>query len=449
MKNKFIILFLFIPVFVFSQVTIQGYVQDSLKNPLVAAQILVQDSTNARIIDYAITNDLGKYHLEILHYKGKAFLTVQSMGYAKKVVRLYLPENNETLVKNFTLRTVKTRLKEVVIKANAYPIEVKKDTVTYNVSKFINGSEEVVEDVLKKLPGIEVTDNGQISYHGKPIDKVLVENDNLVGKNYKVLTKNLSADIIRKVQVIENYIENKNLKGLANDNDKTVLNLQLKDNVKAKPYGNIGLSFGYKDFYNVGVNALGVNKKLKYYLLGTSNNIGLNSAPNDYISLTTNTDEIKGPPYLTSVGYIFPDLETKRVNFNHLYFGSSNLLLNIGKKIKIRNNLYLTKDKNLFNKISRTYYFLNTEGFTINEIQSLVREPLIGEGLLEAQYNMTNRADIDYKIKYRLGQTTYNGTQNTTELYFNELLQNKEQYVHQKMNYTNRINKHNALLINA
>ncbi len=446
-RNKFILFLLFIPFWSFSQTTLQGKVMDTLKSPLVAAQVLVYDSAQQGLIAYAITDAYGNYRLDIQKYFGPAILTAQSMGHKQKIVSLYLPGNNLTLTKNFILSRKETPLAEVVIKTEASPIEVKKDTVTYNVSKFTNGSEEVVNDLLKKLPGIDVGEDGVISYHGKQIDKVLIENDNLL-EDYKVLTKNLSANTIKKVQAIENYAENKNLKGIVND-DETVLNLQLKDNVKAKPYGNIKLAYGYKNFYEVNMNLLGVNKKVKYYLLGASNNIGINSAPNDYISLKTNIDKVRGPDYPTSMEYQFPNLKPRRVNFNHLYFGSSNLLLKLGDKLKVRNNLYFTKDRNLFNKISSTTYLLSSNNFSLDEIQSLVREPIIGKGLIEAQYALTKHSDIDYKIKYNLKQVKYNGSQNTIESFFNESLQNNEQYVHQNLDYTNRLNNHNALLINT
>jgi len=447
MKIKLIVLFLlFLPFFVFPQTTIQGSVQDTTQNPLVDAQILLRDSINSQIIGYAITNDLGKYQLKILKYYGSAFLIAQSLGYAKKELRILIPAG-EKVIRNFVLHATKIPLKEVEIKSKALPIEFKKDTVTYNVHNFTNGNESVVEDVLKKLPGIEVSENGKITYAGKPIEKVLIENDDLVGNNYKVLTKNLSSGIVKKVQVIENYLDDKNLKGIVNNSNKTVLNLQLQNNVKARPSGDIDISYGNKNYYSAGINLLGVNKKLKYYLLGTSNNIGVNSSPNDYISLTTNTDEVTSLPYQTTVGYVFPHLQTKRINFNHLYFGSSNLLINIGKKLKIRSNLYVTKDNNLFNKISQTDYLLNVSGFTINESQSLIRDPLIGEGFFGAKYNLTNHSDLDYKLKYRLAQTTYNGIRNTTESVFNEWLKNKEQYGYQNLNYIYRINKQSALSV--
>lgn len=448
MKNRLIVVFLLLPLFSFSQVTIQGTVEDSIKQPLIAAQVLVHDSTGKIFINYAVTDDNGNYRLEISKYQGPVILTAQSMGYAKKVMRFYIPGGEKLLTKNFTLQTKKTLLKEVVITASAYPMEVKKDTVTYNVNKFINGSEEVVEDVLKKLPGIEISEDGDISYKGRPIKKVLLEGDNLLGENYKVLTKNLGANTIKKVQAIDHYVENKNLKGIEKS-DKTILNLQLKDSVKAKPYGNTRLSYGDKSFYDISINALGVNKNVKYYLLGTSNNIGINNAPNDYISLTTNSDEIQGPSFMTSVGYEFPDLKVIRVNFNHLYFGSSNLLINVNKKLKIRNNLYLTKDRNLFNEIDRLTYLVNVGNLTINEIRSLVREPLIGEGFLEVQYALTNHSDLDYKIKYRAAATQFKGSQNSNDSIFNESLQNRERYIHQKIDYTHRINNHNALLVST
>ncbi len=449
MKIKLTLFILFLPILSFAQtVLIKGIVQDSTKLPLVGAQVLLYDSTQTFILNYAITNDSGFYKIITSKYNGNAFLTAQSMGYIKDNKPLYIPKAKHVIIKNFSLREKKVLLNEVIIKNNAHPMEGKKDTVTYNVNKFTNGSEEVVEDVLKELPGISVSENGKITYHGKPIDKVLVEGDNLLGKNYIVLTKNLSANTIKKIQAIENYIENKNLKGIEKSN-KTVLNLVLKNDIKAKPYANIGLGFGNNSFYDVGVNTLGVNKKIKYYLLGSSNNIGINSAPNDLISLSTYKDDVKGPPFLTSINYEFSGLNTNIVAFNYIYFCLSNLLLNINKKLKIRNNLYFTKDKNLFDKIKITKFLLPTGNFTIRDMQSLVRKPLIGQGNLDVQYNLTKQSNLNYSIKYRIAQTKYNGSQTANLSFFNESLQNKEQYVSQNINYTNRVNKHNAFLVKA
>ncbi len=446
MKSKLLILFFLIPFFGYSQVLLKGSVKDTLRNPLVAAQVLVYDSTKKVLISYAITDYHGSYQFGILKYHGLVYVTAQSMGHLPKVETVHLSVD-KTVIKNFTLKIKENTIAEVVVKSEVLPIEVKKDTVTYNVSKFTNGSEEVVEDVLKKLPGITVSEDGNITYQGKTIDKVLIENDNLL-ENYKVLTKNLSASTIKKVQAIENYTENKNLKGIADD-DKTVLNLELKNNTKAKPYGDADLSYGYKDFYNIGVNLLGINKKVKYYMLGTSNNIGINSSPNDYISLTTNSDIVHGPSYITTVGYQFPNLKTERVNFNHIYFGSSNLLLKVNDKLKIRNNLYFTKDRNLFGKTTSMTYLLPSGNFTLNEIRSLVRKPIIGEGFLEADYAITNHSNLNYKIKYRLAQTKYNGKQNTIESLFSESLQNEGQYMIQNLDYTSRISKRDAILIHT
>src|SRR5581483_2435280 len=112
---------------------------------------------------------------------------------------------------------------EVVVKASP-KVSVKRDTVSFSADAFMDNSEKVVEDLLKKIPGIDIAKDGSITVNGKKVERILVEGDDLFKKDYAVLSRNLSADVIDKVQVIDNYTSNVLLKGLVS-NDNKVINL--------------------------------------------------------------------------------------------------------------------------------------------------------------------------------------------------------------------------------
>jgi hypothetical protein len=447
MKNKHLwLLFFFISNFLFSQSIIKGNVKDSLNIPVIAASILLKDSTNTKIISYAITNSKGFYTIKAIKHTGTVYLSVNSLGYRKEVEKIYFSTKSTNLIKNFYLKEEATMLEEVRIKTRI-PIRIKNDTVSYAIEKFTDGTEEVIEDVIKKLPGLDVSDNGKITYKGKPIDKVLIEGDDMFDKNYTIATKNISSAVIDKVQAIENYQENKNLKGIK-DSDKQVLNILLKEDVKAKPYGSGNFAYGYKNRFDASLNLIGVNKKNKYYVLGNTNNIGINPSPYDYFSLASNLDEDeKSVSTLINTNYFLPNIKPRRVNKNESIFGAANLIFKPTKKLRIKSNFFITKDKNILNRETENIFIFGTENIIINETQNLIRTPFLGEGQLGFDYDISKTSEVNFDTKIKIGEIKTNSNQNTSNGLFDEFLMEQDLFINQNLKYTNRINNKSALLI--
>ena len=328
MKIKFFsMFFIFVSNSLSAQVLITGSVQDLTNVPILSANVLLKDSSNSKIIAFSITDLNGLYKIENKEYEGKAFLVVSSLGYKKESYSFSLLQNDEEMEKNFVLKKEITLLKEIQVKAKGISIHQHRDTVTYSVSKFTDGTEEVIEDVIKKLPGLEVAENGNISYKGSSIDKVLIEGDDMFDKNYTIATKNIGAAVINKVKAIENYQENKNLKGIK-DSDKKVLNIILNEDAKAKPYGNSRIAYGFNKNYDASINLIGVNKNNKYYILGNTNNIGVNSSPFDYFSTTSLDEEEITAKELINIDYLVPNISSRRININKkVYHSTENDLL--------------------------------------------------------------------------------------------------------------------------
>ncbi len=139
----------------------------------------------------------------------------QALGYAVIERKINIDDKTTTYNINFKMEEKAEYLREVVVEAHQ-KIKVNADTTFIRVSQYTTKTEQTVEDVLKRLPGIEVLPDGSIKAHGKPIENLLVEGENILDKNYKILSKNLDARTLEEVQILDNYEENPIFKSLSN-----------------------------------------------------------------------------------------------------------------------------------------------------------------------------------------------------------------------------------------
>jgi len=171
------------------------------------------------------------------------------------------------------------------------PVTISGDTIIYNSDSFTNGTERKLEDVLKKLPGVVVNADGEIEVEGKKVQKVMVEGKDFFDGDTKIATKNIPADALDKIQVLRNYNEVSNLKGLENNEESVAINIKLKDGKKNFWFGDITAGGGFRDDV---VDGYIVNPKLFYYspkysinVIGNINNIGeLPLTARDYFKFT-------------------------------------------------------------------------------------------------------------------------------------------------------------------
>lgn len=233
------LLFLFSTIcFLFSSVLVaqencklRGEVRDSLNLPVFDASVSVFNSKNEGA-GFAFTDTEGffsielpcneNYEVEIEHYDYESF---------EQSVKL---DKSKTL--KFNLKESRTTLEQVVINAKK-PITVKGDTIEYDADSFRTAADENLEDLLKKLPGLEV-ENGKVYYEGKEIKTIKVGNREVLGGNTKLLTKNLPADAIDKVQLNKKFKANPFSNSLSDD-EEAMLNIELKEDKKSLIFGNV------------------------------------------------------------------------------------------------------------------------------------------------------------------------------------------------------------------
>src|SRR5690606_2731555 len=169
---------------------------------------------------FAISNEKGEYVLRL--EKDVAYaIEVSYLGYQKLVFEHTATQDG---TKNLFLVPRTNDLDEVVLEYKI-PIEVKEDTITYQTDAFVTGEERKLREVLKKLPGIEVDREGNVTAQGKKVTKVLVEDKTFFTGNSKLAVNNIPADAVDQVQVLDNYNKIGFLKGLQ-DSDELALNIK-------------------------------------------------------------------------------------------------------------------------------------------------------------------------------------------------------------------------------
>ncbi len=339
LKTVICIAFYFLTnVSVFSQHTIEGNVSDTNNNPLSNALVLLKKKQSKLIDQYKKTDQNGYFSFTVndtLFY----FIEIKAKGYINETLKAEL---NKSL--SINLIQGENKIEEVVV-SKKKPFIIKQDTLVYNVDAYKTLADKKVEDVLKKLPGIVVDDkNGQITYKNKPVEIVMIDNDDLFGYNYTIGTKNINVDMVDQIEAIENYTENKLLKGIESSN-KVALNLKLKKG-KTNVSGDMKLGSDFIDSYDLNGTLLGINERAKLFGLTSYNNIGINHSPFDYFSmkklLTQRKEQNqKTRKLIPEKDHSISILDDNRGNINQALFSSVNSTFKVNEKLKAHVNYHL------------------------------------------------------------------------------------------------------------
>ncbi len=281
MKKKLLTIFIIaISSYCYSQkITLSGTVKDSLQNPLPYANVIAKPKDVSKNLQFAISDNEGYYKL-ILQKGDTINISISYLGYKPIDYEFVALKSTR---KNFILQQSSEQLDEVVIEM---PVTVRGDTTIYKTSKFIDGSERKLKNVLKKLPGVEVDKNGGVTVQGKKVTKMLVDGKKFFGGNSKLAVENIPADAVGKVDVIDNYNEVPFLKGLT-DSDEMAMNINLKEDKKRFVFGDIEAGKGNQDFYKTSANLFYYSPKTNVNFIGNINNINEKTfTMRDYMSFS-------------------------------------------------------------------------------------------------------------------------------------------------------------------
>ncbi|TDD99196.1 TonB-dependent receptor [Flavobacterium cellulosilyticum] len=287
MKNILPIALFFLSALSFSQsITLDGIISDSKSIPVEMANVMAVNQVTKAMDSYAITNDKGKYSLNLKPNTSYS-IKISFLGLRSKEVAFNTTAQSSS--KNISLEEGDIELDAVEV-IREMPVSIKGDTIVYNADSFKSGTERKLEDILKKLPGVEVNADGEVEVEGKKVTKLMVEGKDFFDGDTKLGVKNIPADAIDKIQVLRNYNENSILKGVENNQDNVAMNIKLKSGKKNFWFGDVtaGIGVGHTD------NRYLINPKLFYYnpkyslnIITNFNNIGeLPMTIQDYGKLT-------------------------------------------------------------------------------------------------------------------------------------------------------------------
>lgn len=258
------------------------------QSPLVSATIMILSVQDSSLINFGRSESDGTFRLKRLGNDQPGLLRITYLGYRTKDIVLPFPCPEELLdLGDIQLETQTALLDEVVVKEEHIPVRVNKDTIEYNARAFKTQPNAPVEDLLKKLPGVEVDREGNIRAQGEQVQQVTVDGKEFFGRDPKAATRNLPAEAVDKVQVYDKKSDQAEFSGVDDGSRQKTVNLELKDDFKKGAFGSMEGGYGTQDRYNLKGNLNRFTPKQQFSLIGMGNNLNRQGfSINDYMQFT-------------------------------------------------------------------------------------------------------------------------------------------------------------------
>lgn len=419
MKKAVLILSLLFSTITLAQsIRFEGIIQDDKSASLEMANVMAVNQTTKAVDAYSITNDKGRFQMA-LKPNTTYSIKVSYIGY--EALDITLNTATENITKILTLKEG-TMLEQVEI-VREMPVSIKGDTIVYNSDSFTNGTERKLEDILKKLPGVEVDAEGQIKVEGKAVSKLMVEGKDFFDGDTKLGVKNIPADAIDKIQVLRNYNENSILKGVENNQDNLAMNIKLKEGKKNFWFGdmNAGIGVVHEDTrYSIAPKAFYYSPKYSINIMGNSNNVGEQAFTiQDYFRFSGGFRNLMGKGGgsinvgSNSLGInFFQDDRVKEIESN---FGATNFSYNPSKSLSLSGFIIGTSTL-VDTDTQSTVNFLqpNTDQVASAEIRDDIGSQKNNLGLFKfsSVYKPGTNFQLDYDILTRLSAQRENNSVN-------------------------------------
>ncbi|NQZ75263.1 MAG: carboxypeptidase-like regulatory domain-containing protein [Ekhidna sp.] len=286
MKGLFTSIFLLLlstAVFSQNQLILEGQTIDTTLTAIPFANVMLVDTATQEMSGFAVTDVNGNFKLRL--DKGRVYeLQVTFVGFVpvKQLISLDEKPTDPYMV---IMKEAINALDQVTV-VTEMPVIVRGDTISYKAEAFTDGDERKLEDVLEELPGFNINDNGEIEVQGKRVDKLLVDGKEFFEGDTKLATKNIPADVVDRVQVLQNFNDVAPMRGLGND-ERLALNIELKGDKKRMIFGDIEAGGGAEKRYFGHANTFYYAPKTSVNFIGDGNNVGeLALSISDYFRMT-------------------------------------------------------------------------------------------------------------------------------------------------------------------
>jgi Outer membrane protein beta-barrel family/CarboxypepD_reg-like domain len=358
---------------------IKGVVFDTIaKQPVPAATITVLQAKDSSLVTFTMTNSRGEFSLANVPY-GDYRLLVTHVSYHN--VNKYFTVNDAN--KNIDLANIEVSdknkvLEEVVIMAEAPPVTLIGDTVQYNAGSFKTKPNAVVEDLLKRMPGIQVEKDGTVKAQGQEVKRVLVDGKEFFGNDPKIATKNLPADAVDKVQVYDRQSDMAQLTGFDDGQSEKTINLKLKKDKKKGVFGKVNAGGGTEGRYQGKFNVNSFKGARQMSVIGMGNNTNAEGFSfMDILSFSGGMNQLGGGGGSINISSNDPLASSmgggNNNSINTSWAGGANYNNIVGKKMEVQSNYFYNRYNPVTEqKLSRQYilpdstYFYNQYSRTNN-----------------------------------------------------------------------------------
>jgi hypothetical protein len=272
MKYNLLVALLFVTICSFSQTKLRGVVKDSIGEPIELANVIAINEETKALESFSLTSEKGEF---VLNLAKNSTYQVKVSFIGMKTIEESVETKEDDIEKNYTM--VFDNVLDAVELTYEMPVSIKGDTLVYNADSFKTGSERKLEDVLEKLPGVEINEDGQVEVEGKVVNKLMVNGKDFFDGDTKLATKNIPSNAVDKIQVLRNYSEVGQLKGVTNNQDNIALNIKLKEGKENFWFGNITVGAGSapdEGLYLVQPKLFYYSPKFSLNFIGDINNTG-------------------------------------------------------------------------------------------------------------------------------------------------------------------------------
>lgn len=356
MKKPLLLFLVLFSQSVCSQTMINGKVITATKNAVENAGVSLSEEKGGLVKAYTTTDEQGKYEISYAGDKDSLFIRVS--GFNLKTTSRKIANRQQTV--NFEVEEENIRLQEVIVKANK--IRQKGDTINYLVSAFTDETDRSIGDVLKKLPGIQVTDDGTVYYQNRPINRYYIENTDLLQGRYGIANNNIKATDIASVQVFENHQPIKALKDIE-FSERAAINLKLKDSAKGIVAAEMMAGAGFspsasQPLLSSEIIGMYFSRTIQDLMMYKGDNTGQNVTGELKSHYSDNYEKTDTRRLLKIWSPSQPAIRQQRFLFNDAHIGSVNDLHQVKKDYSLTTNIHYAFDDQQKTAGSLTEFFL-------------------------------------------------------------------------------------------
>lgn len=378
-------------------ITISGFVKDSLGSTLDMANVVAINKETNGLDGFGITDSNGRYKINVKENTTYT-LKFSYIGFQPKELLIEVKEAD--LQRDITLLEQSEALDEVEV-VYEMPVTIKGDTIVYNTDSFVTGTEKKLEDVLKKLPGVEINSDGEIEVEGKKVTKVMVNGKDFFDGDSKIAAKNIPANALDKVEVLRNFSEVSQLSGVTNNQDNVALNIKLKSGKEKFWFGEITGGLGLDDRFLAHPKLFFYSPTYSINILTDLNNIGqLPFTSRDYRNFTggfrSRTGQTGTSFSVGDGGLGLSQLQNNRAKEINSRFGALNFSYSPSKSLDLSGfAIYSYSNTELETIATRTYISSNQQEVTTTNTDQTSN---LGLFKFSAAYKPTTDLQVEYDV---------------------------------------------------